>query len=82
MVLSLKVEVMAGTTIESAVSEMETLANRIGIMIEADFNDVRLMMPPNGDAETLEEGYYAAIKSTSQYKIATGYPRVAKAGGA
>lgn len=83
MTLSLKVEVMAGSTVESASKELKALADRIGVLVEAQFNDVLLMMPPGGDAKTLEESYYRALRGTATVKIASGYRTSAvKAGGA
>lgn len=73
MALSLKVEVMAGSTIESASKELKALADRIGVRVEAQFNEVLLMMPPDGEADTLTRAFYRELKSESKFKIADGY---------
>lgn len=73
MTLSLKVEVMAGSNIESASKELKALADRIGVLVEAQFNEVLLMMPPDGDADALTRSFYRALKSESKFKIADGY---------
>ncbi len=69
--LTLKVDIPCGSTIEEACTNLCELANRIGCFIEANCNDVLLLVKPNDSPELLEASYLKASKKNHTPKIAT-----------
>ena len=59
--LWLKVEVMAGTSIDDAAKEMVALANRLAVSIEADFNGVRVLATPDDDPREVASDWRTAF---------------------
>jgi hypothetical protein len=73
--LRLKVEGVCGDMIGDVALAMRTLADRIGVIVECPFNDVELVMYPNGSVDGLVEDYRHAIKTDHiAAKIAFGRP--------
>jgi len=73
--LRLKVEGVCGDMIGDVALAMRTLADRIGVVVECPFNDVELVMHPNGSIDGLVEDYRHAIKTDHiAAKIAFGRP--------
>lgn len=68
--LTLKVALFAGTDIQDAARDLCELANRVGVLTEADFNSVTLLARPGDDSLKLVEAYHNALKSKYSYKIA------------
>lgn len=50
---------LAGTSFKSAAAEMQAAANRLGVGISADFNEVKMSAAPGGSAEWLEINAFA-----------------------
>lgn len=68
--LTFKVELFGGTDIRDAACDLCELANRVGVMVEANFNQVKLWARPGDDPLKLAEAYEMALKSSSTHKIA------------
>ena len=68
--LTLKVELFAGTDVRDAACDLCTMANRVGILVEAKFNDVKLWARPGDNPLELVDAYYKQLNSASTYKIA------------
>lgn len=68
--LTLKVELFAGTDVRDAAGDLCELANRVGVLIEADFNGVKLWARPGDSPQKLEDSYYEQLHGDSKYKIA------------
>lgn len=68
--LTLKVELFAGTDIRDAACDMCELSDRIGVMVEANFNSVKLWARPGDNPLKLVEAYHKALKRGHSHKIA------------
>jgi len=69
--LTIKVKVLGGATIESTFKEAIKLATKLGCKIEFNFNGVLCMAYPNGDYLKGIENYYYEIKKENGFvKIA------------
>lgn len=68
--LTLKVELFAGTDIRSASCDLCELAERIGALVEADFNGVKLWARPGDNPLRLADAYDIQIRSKLTHKIA------------
>lgn len=69
--LTLKLELFGGVDIEAAASDLCRLADRIGVLCEADFNGVKLWARPGDDARRLVKSWHEQMKRHSgHYKIA------------
>lgn len=66
----LKVELFAGTDVQDVAREMCILAGRVGVMIEADFNSVKLWARPGDDYFKLVESFHRELQSGKTHKIA------------
>ncbi len=66
----MKVELIAGTDIRDACCDVCELANRMGCLIEARFNGVRLWAREGDNPLTLEEEYGKVALSKRDYKVA------------
>lgn len=67
---TLKVELFAGTEIRDVASELCQLADRIGVMCEAQFNSVKLWARPGDYPPLLVEAYEEQLQNKSTHKIA------------
>ena len=73
--LRLRVDGTCGDMVEDVALAMRTLADRIGVVVECPFNDVELVMYPNGSVDGLVEDYRHAIKTDLiSARIAFGRP--------
>ena len=68
--LTLKVELSAGTHVQDAACDLCQLADRIGVLCEADFNGVKLWGRPGDNPLKLVAAYHVALQSNSAFKIA------------
>jgi len=68
--MTLKVELFAGTGVREAACDMCELADRVGVLIEADFNGVKLWARPGDNPLKLVEAYHEKLHEKSTYKIA------------
>ena len=68
--VTLKVELMAGTDIRDACCDICKLANRLGCLIEANFNGVRLWAVEGNNPIKLAEEYARVLPTKSDYKVA------------
>lgn len=64
----LKVELLAGTDIADAATQMGRLANKLEVTITADFNGVSIYMKPFGDIEKLVNNYSREIQKDTKPK--------------
>jgi hypothetical protein len=64
------VEILGGTDIKEAAAEACALANRIGVGVQFDFNEVSCHARPGGDREALERNYHEALTSKGRIKMA------------
>ena len=62
MSISLKVDGIAGTSIEDAAEDMLKISKLLGIMIEMDFNGVQLIAANRMTAEMIVDSYHNAIE--------------------
>lgn len=60
--LSLTVEPMVASTIDDVAQDLCELADRLELMVEANFNGVMLRTFPGGNAQKLAAEYRDAIK--------------------
>lgn len=69
--ITLKLELFAGTDVRDAASDLCQLADRIGVLCEADFNGVKLWARPGDNPLRLVDAYHEQLKRPPQtYKIA------------
>jgi hypothetical protein len=68
--ITLKVELLAGSDIRYAVMQVVQLSERMGVCVEAKFNDVTLLAYPDDNPIGLLKSYYKEVESTHTYKIA------------
>ena len=65
--IALKVEFLAGCEISEAAAELCELADRFGVLLEADFNGKRLLVRPGSDWRDLVAGYNSRLRP-SEYR--------------
>lgn len=68
--LSLRVEFLAGSNISEAAEELCELADRFGVMIEADFNGTPLLARPGYDWRKVVADYDS--QRAARYRIDMG----------
>lgn len=68
--LTLKVELSAGTEIREACCDICELANRVGCLVEANFNGVLLWAYAGDNPLKIVDAYDKEIKSQHTVKIA------------
>jgi hypothetical protein len=68
--LYVEVEVLGGTDIKVAASEACALANRIGIGVRFEFNEVSCHASPGGEPEALVSNFHEALNSKGRFKMA------------
>jgi len=68
--ITLKVDLLAGTDIREACCDLCELANRVGCLVEASFNGVKLWAIEGGNPLKLAEAWDKEMKSSKTYKIA------------
>lgn len=71
MSLILKLEAMAGDTIEDTCYEMVNVALKLNICVQVKFNDVTLMSYWGGDASELAQSFKKEVKRDIQFKFAS-----------
>ena len=67
---TLKVEPIAGTDVRDVASELVQLAERIGVLCEANFNGVKLWARPGDNPLRLADAYHEQLQSNLPHKIA------------
>jgi hypothetical protein len=67
----LKVECIAGYSVSDVCEEMQALADRIGIHVEGQINDVRCMAVVGGRASDLHLNYANASDGSRPHKFAS-----------
>ena len=69
--MTLKMELFAGVDIDAAASDLCRLADRIGVLCEAEFNGVKLWARPGDNPLRLVDSFHAQLKRPAgHYKIA------------
>lgn len=71
--MTIKVEGMAGMSIEEAFRESIRIAKKLNCSIDFDFNGVKCSAIPNGSIDVGVKNYHREIKSTNSFKYATSY---------
>lgn len=69
--LFLKVEALAGSEIRRTCDEAIQLADKLGITVEFNFNEVIVLARPGDDYEELAEAWNKALHSKYQIKMAS-----------
>ncbi len=73
--IRLKVEAFAGTGIEDVCRELCALADRVGILCEAEFNTVRVWAYPGTDPQQLVKAWRKQLELPEHFfKIANARP--------
>lgn len=68
--ISLNVEVLAGTSIESIVKEAKQLAKKLNISYVCfDFNGVNVSIGPNADVEEAVEKFEEVLKKDNEHLV-------------
>lgn len=68
--VTLKVELMAGTDIRDACCDLCELANRVGCLVEAEFNGVSLWAYEGDNPLKLVDAYHSVLPTKHTVKIA------------
>jgi len=58
----LKVEVPLGTWLEDAIRDAKKIAEKIGVGVEFDFNDIPIVIFPSSNIEEEVKDYWAELK--------------------
>jgi hypothetical protein len=69
MSLILKLEAMAGDTIEDTCYEMVSIASKLNICVQVKFNDVTLMSYWGGDAHQLVQSFKDEVGTDRRFKF-------------
>jgi hypothetical protein len=69
-IATIKVEIIIGTTIETAFEESIRLAKLLNVWIEFNFNDVNCIAKSSSNKQLGVENYRKAIRDDSEYKFA------------
>ena len=68
--ITLKVEPFAGTDIRDAACDLCELAGRVGVLVEAQFNGVKLWARPGDNPLKLVDAFHLQLQSKHTHKIA------------
>jgi len=68
--LTLKIELFAGTDVRNAACDLCELSNRIGVLVEANFNGVKLWARPGDNPLKLVDAFHQQLQSKFSHKIA------------
>lgn len=68
--LVLKVELFDGADVHDAACDLCMLAKRVGVLVEADFNGVKLLARPDDSSVRLVRAYHEQLKNKCPVKIA------------
>lgn len=71
MTASLKLEMLAGTSIETAFEEAIRISNILNVFTDFDFNGIHCIGRPNGSVTKGVELYHKALRDESTYKYAS-----------
>ena len=74
MSLSVKAAVSAGSDIREACKEAIDLANRIGVIVEFNFNRVKCFAKPGADPYELADLWLNELQSDRAYKVVCAHP--------
>lgn len=70
MVVTIKVEILAGTSIEDAFKETISLSKKLECYVDFDFNGVQCTSRPNGSVSNGTSNYHDAISGKKLFKHA------------
>ncbi len=70
MSLIFSIDAMPGDLIDQTCVDMQVLADKINVVVRADFNGVKLYAKPGGSAAKLLANWKAAFSSKSDFKTA------------
>ena len=62
----LKVEVPLGTWLEDAIRDAKKIAEKIGVGVEFDFNDIPMVIFPSSNIEEEVKGYWRELKRRAE----------------
>lgn len=68
--VTIKAEVLVGTSIDRACSELCRAAARLGINVSADFNGVEVIAGPDTDFKELARAYHRELRHDHSVKLA------------
>ena len=71
MNMSMKVELLVGTSIENASIEACRVATHLGINVSFDFNGMKCIAQPNSLYVDLINSYHEELELDKRYRIAT-----------
>lgn len=75
MSISIEVKVWGGTPIDLAAIDAVALADKLGIVVRFQFNDVSCTAHPGGDPRVLVNNWHAAADRGGMYPMASTHPR-------
>lgn len=75
MSISIEVKVWGGTPIDLAAIDAVDLANKLGIVVRFQFNDVSCTAHPGGNPHVLADNWRAAADRGGMYPMASTHPR-------
>lgn len=76
--LSITAEFLPGTDVTVAAREAIDFANRLGVTVHYDFNDVLCIAAPGDDHKSLAEQCMSMVGEMEKIRIARGRPKEAK----
>lgn len=71
--VTIKIELSAGSSIENAFAESTRLAKMLNCYIDFDFNDVKCSSSPDGDPQKGVDQYYKSVNGRNKYLYANNY---------
>ena len=74
MSVHLKIELLAGSDIESSCREAIRIANMLRVVVDFDFNGVKVMAKPGACPKELAEAWAHELGAAKQIKIACAHP--------
>ena len=69
--IMLRADIMVGTPMDTAAAELCRLADRVEVIVTANFNDVEIMAFPRGEAEKLVKEITELLSSDKDVKLAS-----------
>lgn len=70
MTLIIRIDSSAGETIDRVCNDLQSVADKLGIVASSDFNGVKVYAVPGGNASTLRHAWSKAFTSDEDHKSA------------
>lgn len=71
MSATIRINPMAGADVKATAEQAVSVADKLGIMIEYDFNGVTCMARPGDCPDSLAEDYHRALNNGIKFKVAS-----------